>query len=92
MPQTGGGTKAIFKPETEIEPPTFSGKDLDVYAEDFLRFLRSTGQEDLNERAKGDLVINSCDSKNAKEVVLGALKKGDYWVRFLITLEKLYPS
>ena len=27
-----------------------------------------------------------------KEVVSGALKKSDSWVRFLITLEKLYPT
>ena len=57
-----------------------------------IRTRRSTGQEDLNERAKADLVINGCDNKDVKEVVLGALKKGDSWVRFLITLEKLYPT
>ena len=92
FPNTGRGTKAFFKPQTEIKLPKFSGKDLDVYAEDSLKFLRSTGQEDLNERAKADLVINSCDNKDVKEVVLGALKKSDSWVRFLITLEKLYPT
>ena len=86
------GTKAFFKPQTETKPPKFSGRDLDVYAEDFLKFLRSTGQEDLNERAKADLVINSCDNKEVKEVVSGALKKSDSWVRFLITLKKLHPT
>ena len=90
VPHTGRGTKAFFKPQTETKLPKLSGRDLDVYAEDFLRFLRSTGQEDLNERAKADLVINSCDNKDVKWVVSGALKKGDAWVRFLITLEKLY--
>ena len=50
------------------------------------------GQEDLNERAKVDLVINGCDNKDEKEVVSGALKKSDSWVRFLITLERLYPT
>ena len=57
----------------------------------FLRFFRSTEQEDLNERAKADLVINGCDNKDVKEVVSGALKKSDSWVGFLITLEKLQP-
>ena len=90
--RTGGGTKAFFKPQTETKLPKFTGKDLDVFAEDFLSFLRSTGQEDLNERAKADLVINGCDNKDVKEVASGALKKSDSWVRFLITLEKLYPS
>ena len=92
MPHTGRGTKAFFKPQTENKLPKFSGRDLDVYAEDFLRFLRSTGQEDLNERAKSDLVINGCDNKDVKKVVSGALKKSDSWVRFLITLEKLSPT
>ena len=90
VPHTGRGTKAFFKPQTETKLPKFSGRDLDVYAEFFLRFLRSTGQEDLNERAKADLVINGCDNKDVKEVVSGALKKSGSWVRFLITLEKLY--
>ena len=66
VPHTGRGTKAFFKTQTETKLPKFSGRDLDVFAEDFLRFLRSTGQEDLNERAKADLVINGCDSKDAK--------------------------
>ena len=92
VPHTGRGTKAFFKPQTETKLPKFSGRDLDVYAEDFLRFLRSTGQEDLNERAKADLVINGCDNKDVKEVVSGALKKSDSWVRFLITLENLYST
>ena len=92
VPHTGRGTKAFFKPQTETKLPKFSGRDLDVYAEDFLRFLRSTGQEDLNERAKADLVINGCDNKDVKEVVSGALKKSVSWVRFLITLQKLYPT
>ena len=48
--------------------------------------------KDLNERAKADLVINGCDNKDVKEVVSGALKKSDSSVRFLITLEKLYPT
>ena len=87
--RTGRGTKAFFEPQTETKPPRLSGKDLSVYAEDFLKFLRSTGQEDLNERAEADLVINRCDNKDVKEVVSGALKKNDSWVRFLITLEKL---
>ena len=92
VPHTGRGTKAFFRPQNETKLPKFSGRDLDVYAEDFLRFLRSTGQEDLNERAKADLVINGCDNKDVKELVSGALKKSDSWVRFLITLEKLYPT
>ena len=92
VPHTGRGTKAFFKPQTETKLPKFLGKDLDVYAEDFLGFLRWTGQEDLNKRAKAHLVINSCDSNDVKEVVLGALKKSDSWARFLITLEKLYPT
>ena len=87
---TGRGTKPFFKPQTETKLPKFSGKDLDVYAEDFLRFLRSRGQEDLNERARSDLVINGCDNKDVKEVVSGALKNGNSLVRFLITLETLY--
>ena len=92
VPHTGRGTKAFFKPQTETKLLKFSGKDLDVYAEDVLRFLRSTGQEDLNERAKADLLINGCDNKDVKEVVSGALKESDSWVRFLITLEKLYST
>ena len=92
VPHTGRGTKAFFKPQTETKLPKFSGRDLNVYAEGFLRFLRSTGQKDLNERAKADLVINSCGNKDVKEVASGALKKSDSWVRFLITLEKLYPT
>ena len=92
VPHTGRETKAFFKPQTETKLPKFSGRDLDVYAEDFLRFLRSTGQEDLNERAKADLVINGCDNKDVEEVISGALKKSHSWVRFLITLEKLYPT
>ena len=49
----------------------------------------STGQADLNVRATVDLIINGCDNKDVKEVVLGVLKKGDSPVRFLITLVKL---
>ena len=75
VPRTGGGTKAFFKPQTKTKLPNFLGTELDVYAEDFLGFLRSKAQEDLNERAKADLVINACDNKDVKEVVLGALKK-----------------
>ena len=63
VPHTGRGTKAFFKPQTETKLPKFSGRDLDVYAEDFLRFLRSTGQEILN---KADLVINGCDNKRRR--------------------------
>ena len=92
VPHTGRGTKPFFKPRTGTKLPKFSGRDLDVYAEDFLGFLRSTGEEDLNERAKADLVINGSDNKDMKEVVSGALKKSDSWVRFLIMLETLHPT
>ena len=92
LPRTGGRTKAFLKPQTETKLPVFTGRGLDVYAEDFLGFLRSTSQEDLNERAKAVLVINGCDTKDVREVVSGAVKKIESWVRFLITLEKLYPS
>ena len=64
------------------------GKELVVYVEDFLRVLRSTGQEDLNERAKADLLINRCANKDLKEVALETLKKSHLWLRFLITLKK----
>ena len=92
MPYTARGTKAFFKPQTETKLPKLWSKDLGVFAKDFLRFLRSTRQEDLNERAKADLAINSCDNKDVKKVVSGALKKGDSWARFLIKLKKLYPT
>ena len=92
VPHTGRGTKAFFKPQTDTKIPKFFGRDLDVYAEDFLSLLSSTGQNDLNKRSKADLVVNGCDNKDVKEVVSGALKKSDSWVRFLITLEKLYPT
>ena len=85
------GSKAFFKPQTETKLAKFTGRDLDVYAESFLRFLWSTRQEDLDERAKVDLVINGCGNQDMKEVVSVALKQSDAWVRFLITLEKLYP-
>ena len=64
LPHTGIGTKAFFKPQTETKLPKFSGKDHNVYGEYFLKFLRSTGQEDLNKLAKADLVINGCDNKD----------------------------
>ena len=92
VPHTSRGTKASFKPQTETKLPKFLGKDLNVYAEDFLRFLRSTGHENLNERAKADLVINGCDKKEVKEVVSGALKKTESLIRLLITFEKLYHT
>ena len=75
VPHAGRGTKAFFKPQTETKVPKFSGKDLDVYAEDFLRFFRLTGQEDLNKPAKADLVINGCNNKDVKEVVFGGAQE-----------------
>ena len=92
VPHSGRGTEAFFEPQTETTLPKFSGKDLDVYVEDFFRFLKSTGHEDLTERAKADLVINGCDNKDVKEEVSGPLKKSDSLVRCLITLQKLYPT
>ena len=92
VPHTGRGTKAFFKPQTETNLPKFLGSDLDVYAEAFVRFSGSTGQEDLNERAKADLVSNGCDNKDVKEAVSAAVKKSDSGVRFLITLKTLHPT
>ena len=57
------------------------GKELVVYVEDFLRVLRSTGQEHLNEGAKADLLINRCPNKDVKEVVSDTLKRSLFFFR-----------
>ena len=57
---SGSGTKGTAKGKLEIHLPVFTGKRLDLYMRDFVRYLRMTGQKTADEMTRADLIVTSC--------------------------------
>ena len=88
----GEGSVSIQKPKAEATLPSFTGKDLEDYAADFCRYLRTTGRDGMDEKSKADLVIITCKTPDLKKSLSEVLTESESWVDFLISIEKLFPS
>ena len=60
---SGSGTKGTAKGKLEIPLPVFTGKRLDLYARDFVRYLRMTGQKAADEMPRADLIVTGCKNE-----------------------------
>ena len=87
---SGSGTKGNAKGKLEIPLPVFTGKRLDLYARDFVRYLRMTGQKAADEMTRADLIVTGCKNEWLQGVVEDILTTSDSWVHFLKHLESAF--
>ena len=88
---SGSGTKGTAKGKPEIPLPVFTGKRLDLYARDFVRYLRMTGQKAADEMTRADLIVTGCKNEWLRGVVDDILTTSESWVHFLKQLESAFP-
>ena len=88
---SGSGTKGTAKGKLEIPLPVFTGKRLHLYARDFLRYLRMTGQKAADEMTCADLIVTGCKNEWLRGVVDDMLTTSESWVHFLKQLESAFP-
>ena len=88
---SGSNTKGTAKGKLEIPLPVFTGKRLDLYARDFVRYLRMTGQKAADEMTRADLIVTGCKNEWLRGVVDDILTTSESWVHFLKQLESAFP-
>ena len=88
---SGSGTKGTAKGKLEIPLPVFTGKRLDLYARDFVRYLRMTGQKAADEMTRADLIVTGCKNEWLRGVVDDILTTSESWVHFLKQVESAFP-
>ena len=88
---SGSGTKGTAKGKLEIPLPVFTGKRLNLYARDFVRYLRMTGQKAADGMTRADLIVTSCKNEWLEGVVDDILTTSESWVHFLKHLESASP-
>ena len=88
---SGSDTKGTAKRKLEIPLPVFTGKRLDLYARDFVRYLRMTGQKAADELTRADLIVTGCKNEWLRGVVDDILTTSESWVHFLKQLESAFP-
>ena len=88
---SGSGTKGTAKGKLEIPLPVFTGKCLDLYECDFVRYLRMTGQKAADEMTHADLIATGCKNQGLRGVVDDILTTSESWVHFLKQLESAFP-
>ena len=88
---SGSGTKGTAKGKLEIHLRVFTGKRLDLYVRDFVRYLRMTGQKAADEMARADLIVTGCKNEWLRGVVDDILTTSETWVHLLKQLESAFP-
>ena len=88
---SGSGTRGTAKGKLEIPLPVFTGKRLDLYARDFLRYLRMKGQKAADEMTRADLIVTGCKNEWLRGVVDDILATSESWVHFLKQVESAFP-
>ena len=84
--------KAIATSKTVVNLPEFTGKDLSEFAENFGRFLRTTGQTRASRRVKCDLLLQCCKTKYLEKQVNQIVMKSATFANVLAALERQYPT
>ena len=79
---SGSGTKGTAKGKLEIPLPVFNGKRLNLYARDFVRYLRMTGQKAADEMTRADLIVTGCKNEWLRGVVDDILTTSEYGYTF----------
>ena len=84
--------KAIATSRIVVNLPEFTGKDLSVFAENFGRFLRLTGQTHASGRVKCDLLLQCCKTKYLEKQVRQIVTNSATFADVLVALERQYPT
>ena len=84
--------KAIATSKIVVNLPDFTDKDLSEFAENFGRFLRTTGQTHASERVKCDLLMQCCKTKYLEKQVKQLVTKSATFVDVLVALGRQYPT
>ena len=84
--------KAIATSKIVVNLPEFTGKDLSEFAENFGRFLQTTGQIHASGRVKCDLLSQSCKTKYLEKQVKQIVTKSATFADVLVALERQYPT
>ena len=84
--------KAIATSKIVINLPEFTGKELSEFAENFGRFLRTTGRTRASGRMKCDLLLQCCQTNYLEKQVKQILTKSATFADVLVALERQYPS
>ena len=84
--------KAIATSKIVVNLPEFTGKDLSEFAENFGRFLRTTGQTHVSGRVKCDLLLRCCKTKYLEKQVKQIVTKSATFADVLVALERRYPT
>ena len=80
--------RAIATSKTVVNLPDFTGKDLREFAENFGRFLRTTGQTHASGRVKCDLLLQCCKTKYLEKQVKQIVTKSATFADVLVALER----
>ena len=62
---SGSSTNGTAKGKLEIPLPVFTGKRLNLYARDFVRYLRMMGQKAAEEMTRADLIVTGCKASRS---------------------------
>ena len=84
--------KAIATSKIMVNLPEFTGKDLSEFAENFVRYLRLTGQTHARGRVKCDLLLQCCKTKYLEKQVKQIVTKSATFADVLVALERQYPT
>ena len=84
--------KAIATSKLVVNVPEFTGKDLSEFAENFGRFLRTTGQTHASGRVKCDLLLQCCTTKYLEKQVKHIVTKSATFADVLVALERQYRT
>ena len=84
--------KAIATSKIVVNLPEFTDKDLSEFAENFRRFLRSTGQTHASGRVKCDLLLQCCKTKYLEKQVRQIVANSATFADVLVALERQYPT
>ena len=69
----------------------FTEKLLDLYARDFMMYLRMTRQKAADEMTRADLIVTGCKNEWLRGVVDDILTTWESWVHFVKQLESALP-
>ena len=84
--------KAIATSKIVVNLPEFTGKDLSEFAENFGRFLRTTGQTHASGRVKCDLLLQCCKTKYLEKQVKQMVTKSATFADVSVAWERQYPT
>ena len=84
--------KAIATSKMVVNLPQFTGKDLSEFAENFGRFLRTTGQIRATGRVKCNLLLQCGNTKYLEKQVKQMVTKSVTFANVLVALERQYPT